>query len=263
MSRRKRIGTVLCLVALLVQCGRIMFNYQTQRVYERIILMPMEDYNDAMRCYLSKKYMDAMWKFGIVSCKYPRFFLTDLTVCYMGNSLFLSGLVFAADSVFRIAMPKPPDDRSRRKIRLGKMKCALAMKKWPLLLEYTADTTIRFISEDLSASRVSVYRAVGRAIANAPALEDSILKTVERESDDEELVQTMRITRRATGQSSNEDQLSLLFYLLQYPLPDEFIREKSALMSRIDLKPLEHAPVNNQKSKKSADELIKMIDLIR
>jgi tetratricopeptide (TPR) repeat protein len=58
---------------------------ESKRLYEMLILAPMDAYNEAMRLYLAGKYWEAGFAFGKVMSLYPNFYLNDKASFYMGN----------------------------------------------------------------------------------------------------------------------------------------------------------------------------------
>jgi TolA-binding protein len=59
---------------------------ESKRMYDQLILAPMDAYNEAMRLYLAGKYWEASYAFGKVISLYPNFYLNDKASFYMGNS---------------------------------------------------------------------------------------------------------------------------------------------------------------------------------
>ncbi|MDD5673004.1 MAG: hypothetical protein PHC61_02475 [Chitinivibrionales bacterium] len=58
---------------------------ESKRLYDRLILAPMDAYNEAMRLYLAGKYWLASFAFGKVISLYPNFYLNDKAMFYLGN----------------------------------------------------------------------------------------------------------------------------------------------------------------------------------
>jgi tetratricopeptide (TPR) repeat protein len=58
---------------------------ESKRMYDLLILAPMDAYNEAMRLYLAGKYWEASYAFGKVMSLYPNFYLNDKAAFYMGN----------------------------------------------------------------------------------------------------------------------------------------------------------------------------------
>ncbi|MFP4418403.1 MAG: tetratricopeptide repeat protein, partial [Chitinispirillaceae bacterium] len=58
---------------------------ESKRLYDRLILAPMNAYNEAMRLYLAGKYWEASFAFGKVLSLFPNFHLNDMATLYLGN----------------------------------------------------------------------------------------------------------------------------------------------------------------------------------
>lgn len=58
---------------------------ESKRLYERLILAPMNAYNEAMRLYKAEKYWEASFAFGKVLSLFPNFHLSDKCTYYMGD----------------------------------------------------------------------------------------------------------------------------------------------------------------------------------
>ncbi len=58
---------------------------ESRRLYDRLILAPMNAYNEAMRLYLAKRYWEASFAFGKVISLFPNFHLNDKATFYLGN----------------------------------------------------------------------------------------------------------------------------------------------------------------------------------
>lgn len=57
----------------------------SKRLYDQLILAPMDAYNEAMRLYVAKKYWLASFAFGKVITLFPNFHLNDKATYYMGD----------------------------------------------------------------------------------------------------------------------------------------------------------------------------------
>ena len=59
---------------------------ESKRMYDQLILAPMDAYNEAMRLYLAGKYWEASYAFGKVISLNPSFHrVTKSATFYMGN----------------------------------------------------------------------------------------------------------------------------------------------------------------------------------
>ncbi len=59
---------------------------ESKRLYDKLILAPMNAYNEAMKLYWAGKYWLASFAFGKVITLFPNFHLNDKATFYMGNS---------------------------------------------------------------------------------------------------------------------------------------------------------------------------------
>ncbi len=57
---------------------------ESKRLYDMLILAPMNAYNEAMRLYLEERYWEAQFAFGKVMSLFPNFHLNDKATYYMG-----------------------------------------------------------------------------------------------------------------------------------------------------------------------------------
>ncbi|MBN1759442.1 MAG: hypothetical protein JW863_14030 [Chitinispirillaceae bacterium] len=149
---------------------------------------------------------------------------------------------------------------------MGKLKCAFVLKKWERLIEYTSDSSVQYIRngfyEDDDETAIRVYKTVGEAILRSPHLEDSILTIIERKSDDRGLVSGVRYMKLVSNQTLPEDQRSLLFYILNYPLPEDFKKEKDDIVSRFNFfrQFKDDRKLDNLNERKSPADLIKILE---
>jgi len=58
---------------------------ESKRLYEQLILAPMDAYNQAMRLYKAGKYWEASFAFGKVLSLFPNFHLNDKVTYYLGD----------------------------------------------------------------------------------------------------------------------------------------------------------------------------------
>ena len=58
---------------------------ESKRLYEKLILAPMNAYNEAMRLYKAEKYWEAGFAFGKVLSLFPNFHLNDKCTYYQGD----------------------------------------------------------------------------------------------------------------------------------------------------------------------------------
>ena len=56
-----------------------------EKLYNLLKIAPMNAYNEALKLYKQKKYLEAAFKFGYVMAKYPKFYKVDAVAWYLGS----------------------------------------------------------------------------------------------------------------------------------------------------------------------------------
>jgi|WetSurMetagenome_2_1015567.scaffolds.fasta_scaffold67063_1 hypothetical protein len=92
---------------------------ESKRLYDQLILAPMDAYNEAMRLYLAGKYWEASFAFGKVVSLYPNFYLNDKAAYYMGDSYKRLYLNETARAVFKSALEEYTTSDMRSKYLYG------------------------------------------------------------------------------------------------------------------------------------------------
>ncbi len=92
---------------------------ESKRMYDLLILAPMDAYNEAMRLYLAGKYWEASYAFGKVMSLYPNFYLNDKAAFYMGNSYRFLQLNGIAREVYKTALEEYTTSDMRPKYLYG------------------------------------------------------------------------------------------------------------------------------------------------
>ena len=92
---------------------------ESKRLYDMLILAPMDAYNEAMRLYLAGKYWEAAFAFGKVLSLYPNFYLNDKASYYMGDSYKRLYMNRAAREVFKSALEEYTTSEMRSKYLYG------------------------------------------------------------------------------------------------------------------------------------------------
>jgi len=80
--------------------GRTREQKESKRLYDKLILAPMNAYNEAMRLYVAGKYWEASFAFGKVMALFPNFHLNDKATWYMGDCYGKLGMNAIARQVF-------------------------------------------------------------------------------------------------------------------------------------------------------------------
>lgn len=92
---------------------------ESKRLYDQLILAPMDAYNEAMRLYLAGKYWEAAFAFGKVLSLYPNFYLNDKAAYYMGNSYKNLYMNETARAIYKSALEEYTTSEMRSKYLFG------------------------------------------------------------------------------------------------------------------------------------------------
>ena len=96
-------GLVMMLKAA-VDFGRTREQKESRRLYDKLVVAPMDVYQEAMRLYTAGKHWEAAFAYGKLMSLYPTFYLNDKAVYYMGDcykNLYMNN---TAREVFREAL---------------------------------------------------------------------------------------------------------------------------------------------------------------
>ncbi|MBN1982724.1 MAG: tetratricopeptide repeat protein, partial [Chitinivibrionales bacterium] len=92
---------------------------ESKRLFERLVLEPMNAYNEAMRLYTAHKYWDAAFAFGKVLSLFPNFHLNDKATYYMGDCYTQLYLHDIARDVFKDGLAEYTTSEMRSKFMYG------------------------------------------------------------------------------------------------------------------------------------------------
>jgi len=92
---------------------------ESKRLYDRLILAPMDAYNEAMRLYTAGKYWEASFAFGKVLSLFPNFHLNDKASFYMGDCYHKLHLNSIARDVFKQSLEEYTTSEMRAKYLYG------------------------------------------------------------------------------------------------------------------------------------------------
>lgn len=92
---------------------------ESKRMYDQLVMAPMNDYNEAMRLYTAGKWWDASFAFGKVLALYPNFHLNDNVTYYMGDCYSHQYLNTIARQVFKDGLSEFPTSGARAKFLYG------------------------------------------------------------------------------------------------------------------------------------------------
>ena len=91
----------------------------SKRLYDQLILAPMDAYNEAMRLYLAEKYWEAGFAFGKVLSLFPNFHLNDKAKWYMGDCYDKLYMDDIAREVFKEALEEYTTSEQRSRYIYG------------------------------------------------------------------------------------------------------------------------------------------------
>ena len=84
--------------------GKTREQKESKRLYDRLVVAPMDVYQQAMRLYTAGKYWEASFAYGKLMSLYPTFYLNDKAVYYMGDCYKQLYMNNTAREVFRDAL---------------------------------------------------------------------------------------------------------------------------------------------------------------
>ena len=92
---------------------------ESKKMYDKLIVAPMDAYREAMQLYLAGKYWQAAFAFGKVISMFPNFHMNDKVAYYMGDSYKKVRLNTLARQTYKQAMEDYPTSDMRAKYLYG------------------------------------------------------------------------------------------------------------------------------------------------
>ena len=92
---------------------------ESKRLYDKLILAPMNAYMEAMRLYLAGRYWEAGFAFGKVISLFPNFHLNDKATFYLGNCYRFLQLNDIAREVYKEGLAEFTTSEQRPKFLYG------------------------------------------------------------------------------------------------------------------------------------------------
>ena len=99
--------------------GQTREQFLSKKLYDKLILAPMDAYNEAMRLYLAGKYWEAGFAFGKVISLFPNFHLNDKAKWYQGDCYTKMYLNDISREVFKEALEEYTTSEMRSKYIYG------------------------------------------------------------------------------------------------------------------------------------------------
>lgn len=123
---------------------------ESKRLYDKLILAPMNAYNEAMKLYVAGKYWLASYAFGKVITLFPNFHLNDKASFYMGNCYRFLYMHDISREVYQEALESYTTSEMRPKYLYGLMhidyregKYDDALKQHAFIVNLYAESDIR------------------------------------------------------------------------------------------------------------------------
>jgi tetratricopeptide (TPR) repeat protein len=92
---------------------------ESKRLYDQLLIAPMDAYNEAMRLYTAKRYWDAGFAFGKVLSLYPNFHLNDKATWYLSDCYYRLGMNSISREVCKEALEEYTTSEMRAKYLYG------------------------------------------------------------------------------------------------------------------------------------------------
>ena len=143
---------------------------ESKRLYDKLILAPMNAYNEAMRLYVAGKYWLASYAFGKVITLFPNFHLNDKASFYLGNCYRFLYMNDIAEEVYRESLEKYTTSEMRAKYLYGLMHIAYregryedALKQHAFIVNLYAESDIRsdadYLAGEIQFARKNYHAA--------------------------------------------------------------------------------------------------------
>ncbi|MDR0305940.1 MAG: tetratricopeptide repeat protein [Chitinispirillales bacterium] len=95
---------MVMMLRLSADMGKTREQKESKRLYDRLVVAPMDTYQEAMRLFYAGRYWEAVFAYGKLMALYPTFYLNDKAVYYMGESYRHLYMNETAREVFKEAM---------------------------------------------------------------------------------------------------------------------------------------------------------------
>ena len=140
-----------------VDFGRTREQKESKRLYDKLVVAPMDVYQEAMRLYTAGKHWEAAFAYGKLMSLYPTFYLNDKAVYYMGDCYKQLYMNNTAREVFREALDEYTTSDMRAFYLYGIMSLDYrednydeAMRNYGFIVNLYSDAEIRGEAEYLA-----------------------------------------------------------------------------------------------------------------
>ncbi|MBD3320203.1 MAG: tetratricopeptide repeat protein [Chitinivibrionales bacterium] len=149
---------------------------ESKRLYDKLILAPMNAYNEAMRLYVAGKYWLASYAFGKVITLFPNFHLNDKASFYMGNCYRFLYMHDIAREVYEDALEQYTTSEMRAKYLYGLMHIDYREEKYDDALKQHAFIVNLYPESDIRSDADYLAGEVHFARKNYHAAEELFAK---------------------------------------------------------------------------------------
>jgi tetratricopeptide (TPR) repeat protein len=172
-------GMVMMLKAS-VDFGRTREQKESKRLYDKLVVAPMDVYQEAMRLYTAGKYWEASFAYGKLISLYPTFYLNDKAVYYMGDCYKHLYMNQTSREVFRAALDEYTTSDMRAFYLYGIMSLDYreenydeAMRNYGFIVNLYPETEIRGEAEYLAGEIEFLRGSYEQAKAHFEAVKPS------------------------------------------------------------------------------------------
>ncbi|MDR2728407.1 MAG: tetratricopeptide repeat protein [Chitinispirillales bacterium] len=95
---------MVMMLRLAADVGKTREQKESRRLYNKLVVAPMDTYQEAMRLFYAGKYWEAVFAYGKLISMFPTFYLNDKAVYYMGESYRHLYMNETAREIFREAL---------------------------------------------------------------------------------------------------------------------------------------------------------------
>ncbi|MFP4163845.1 MAG: tetratricopeptide repeat protein [Chitinispirillaceae bacterium] len=129
--------------------GKTREQKESKRLYDKLVVAPMDAYQKAMKLYHDGKYWEASFAFGKVMTLFPNFFLNDKAIYYMADSYKKLYMNQTARDVYKEALEEYTTSDMRAKYLYGLMSLDYREEKYDEALKNHAFITNLYSESDI------------------------------------------------------------------------------------------------------------------
>lgn len=129
--------------------GKTREQKESKRLYDKLVVAPMDAYQQAMKLYYAGKYWEASFAFGKVLTLFPNFYLNDKAIYYMADSYNKLYMNQTAREVYKEALEEYTTSDMRAKYLYGLMSLDYREGKYDDALKNHAFITNLYSDSDI------------------------------------------------------------------------------------------------------------------